>query len=44
MRQKCCAAPCRLAMGTEEHHFDTLYHAVALEFYDTALVTADERY
>ena len=33
----------RLAVGTGQHLFDTLYHAVALEN-DAVLVTADDRY
>jgi predicted nucleic acid-binding protein len=35
---------CRLARLIDQHLFDTLYHAVALEAADTVLVTADERY
>jgi predicted nucleic acid-binding protein len=35
---------CRLAIDTEQHLFDTLYHAVALESEDAVLITADERY
>ena len=34
----------RLAAETDQHVFDTLYHAVALARPDAALVTADERY
>jgi len=34
----------RLAAHTNEHLFDTLYHAVALTRPDASLVTADERY
>jgi predicted nucleic acid-binding protein len=34
----------RLAIETNHHLFDTLYHAVALEHEDAVLVTADERY
>jgi predicted nucleic acid-binding protein len=33
-----------LAIETNHHLFDTLYHAVALEYEDAMLVTADERY
>ena len=33
-----------LAIETEHHLFDTLYHAVALEHDDAVLVTADDRY
>jgi len=33
-----------LAIETEAHVFDTLYHAVALEHEDAILVTADDRY
>jgi predicted nucleic acid-binding protein len=33
-----------LAIGTNHHLFDTLYHAVALEHEDALLVTADDRY
>jgi predicted nucleic acid-binding protein len=33
-----------LAIETEHHLFDTLYHAVALEHEDALLVTADDRY
>jgi len=33
-----------LAIETNHHLFDTLYHAVALENEDALLVTADERY
>ncbi len=33
-----------LAIDTNHHLFDTLYHAVALEHEDALLVTADERY
>ena len=33
-----------LAIETNQHLFDTLYHAVALEHEDALLVTADERY
>jgi len=35
---------CHLAIETQQHLFDTLYHAVALESTDTVLVTADETY
>jgi predicted nucleic acid-binding protein len=35
---------CRLAIDLEQHLFDTLYHAVALELPDATLVTADDRY
>ena len=34
----------RLAIETHHHLFDTLYHAVALEYEDAVLVTADDRY
>jgi predicted nucleic acid-binding protein len=33
-----------LAIETDHHLFDTLYHAVALEHDDTILITADDRY
>ena len=33
-----------LAIETNHHLFDTLYHAVALENEDAMLVTADDRY
>ena len=33
-----------LAIGTGQHLFDTLYHAIALEHDDAMLVTADDRY
>ena len=33
-----------IAIETNHHLFDTLYHAVALEHEDAVLVTADERY
>jgi predicted nucleic acid-binding protein len=33
-----------LALETDHHVFDTLYHAVALEHGDAVLVTADDRY
>lgn len=33
-----------LAIETNQHLFDTLYHAVALEHEDGLLVTADDRY
>jgi predicted nucleic acid-binding protein len=33
-----------LAIETDQHLFDTLYHAVALEHDDAVLVTADDRY
>jgi predicted nucleic acid-binding protein len=33
-----------LAIETKHHLFDTLYHAVALEYEDAMLVTADGRY
>jgi hypothetical protein len=35
---------CTLAIDTQQHLFDTLYHAVALENEDAVLVTADDRY
>jgi predicted nucleic acid-binding protein len=35
---------CRLAIDLNQHLFDTLYHAVALETPDATLVTADDRY
>ena len=35
---------CRLAVDLNQHLFDTLYHAVALETPDTTLITADDRY
>ena len=34
----------RLAKSLDQHLFDTLYHAVALETPGAMLVTADERY
>jgi predicted nucleic acid-binding protein len=33
-----------LAIDTNHHLFDTLYHAVALEHQDSMLITADDRY
>jgi predicted nucleic acid-binding protein len=33
-----------LAIETNQHLFDTLYHAVALEHEDAVLLTADDRY
>jgi predicted nucleic acid-binding protein len=33
-----------LAVETQHHLFDTLYHAVALENEDATLITADDRY
>jgi predicted nucleic acid-binding protein len=33
-----------LAIETNHHLFDTLYHAIALEYKDTCLVTADDQY
>jgi predicted nucleic acid-binding protein len=33
-----------LAVETDTHLFDTLYHAIALEHEDALLVTADDRY
>jgi predicted nucleic acid-binding protein len=33
-----------LAIETDAHLFDTLYHAVALEHEDALLVTSDDRY
>jgi predicted nucleic acid-binding protein len=33
-----------IAIETNHHLFDTLYHAVALEHEDALLVTADDRY
>ena len=35
---------CRLAIELQQHVFDTLYHAVALEAPDGILLTADNRY
>lgn len=35
---------CRLAIDLQQHLFDTLYHAIALETPDTTLITADEKY
>jgi hypothetical protein len=32
-----------LAVEAEAHLFDTLYHAVALEYEDAVLITADDR-
>jgi predicted nucleic acid-binding protein len=37
-------AACELSSSLGQHLFDTLYHAVALHFDGTTLVTADERY
>ncbi len=34
----------QLAIETNHHLFDTLYHAVALEHRDAVLLTADDRY
>ncbi|MEX2569759.1 MAG: type II toxin-antitoxin system VapC family toxin [Gemmatimonadota bacterium] len=34
----------RLAVDLDQHLFDTLYHAVALDQSDAVLVTADDRY
>jgi predicted nucleic acid-binding protein len=34
----------QLAIDLDQHVFDTLYHAVALEMPETTLVTADQRY
>jgi predicted nucleic acid-binding protein len=33
-----------LAIETNHHLFDTLYHAVALEYDDAVMVTADDQY
>lgn len=38
------ARACRLAIDLEQHLFDTLYHAVALETPGATLVTADAQY
>jgi predicted nucleic acid-binding protein len=38
------ARACRLAIDLQQHLFDTLYHAVALETPEATLVTADARY
>ena len=35
---------CKLAIASEQHVFDTLYHAISLLTPDTLLVTADARY
>jgi predicted nucleic acid-binding protein len=35
---------CRLAMELNHHLFDTLYHAVALQSFDTVFITADTQY
>ena len=35
---------CRLAIDLQQHLFDTLYHALALETPNATLITADERY
>ncbi len=35
---------CEMAISLNQHLFDTLYHAVALEASDAVLITADERY
>ena len=37
-------AACQLAVQSQQHLFDTLYHAVALRNPNTTLVTADRRY
>ena len=41
--QVLCRA-CRLAVDLEQHLFDTLYHAIALESPSAVLVTADTKY
>ena len=38
------AVAASLAVETNQHLFDTMYHAVALEHEDALLVTADDRY
>ena len=38
------ARACRIAIDLQQHLFDTLYHAVALESPEATLVTADARY
>lgn len=38
------ARACAMAERLEHHLFDTLYHAVALAYQDTVLITADQRY
>lgn len=38
------ARACRLAIDLEQHLFDTLYHAVALETLGATLVTANAKY
>lgn len=35
---------CQLAIELQQHLFDTLYHAIALQTPGTTLVTADDRY
>lgn len=35
---------CRLAIELQQHLFDTLYHAIALQTPGATLVTADDRY
>jgi predicted nucleic acid-binding protein len=35
---------CRLAVNLNHHLFDTLYHAVALQFPDSIFITADTQY
>lgn len=35
---------CQMAIDLEQHVFDTLYHAIALETDGAMLITADERY
>lgn len=35
---------CRLAVDLQQHLFDTLYHAVALQNSDSIFITADEKY
>jgi hypothetical protein len=35
---------CQMAVDLEQHVFDTLYHAIALETDGAMLITADQRY
>ena len=38
------ALACRIAIQSQQHVYDTLYHATALRQPNTTLVPADERY
>ncbi len=35
---------CRLSVDFNRHPFDTLYHAVALQYSDSLFITADTQY